>query len=112
MYFKTKRWYFAEQTPQNQGENAQTNVPTSTGSGGNKQQEEGIAEFLVGNNNEVEAENVKTVAFDGHNVDSTNTLQNMSVRAVVGDSNEVKVTGNIETIGVRSNVKQGEHSVR
>ncbi len=112
MYFKTKRWYFAEQTPQNQGENAQTNVPTSTGSGGNKQQEEGIAEFLVGNNNEVEAENVKTVAFDGHNVDSANTLPNMRVRSIVGNSNKVRVKGNIETIGVRSNIKQEDSSVR
>ncbi len=96
VYFKTKRWYFAEQKPQHQGENAQTYVPTSTGSGGNKQQEV-VAEFVVGNNNDVEAEDIETVTLDGHNVDSTNTLSNVRARNIVGDGNKVKVKGKLKT---------------
>ncbi len=67
---------------------------------------------VVGKKNKVQAANIKTEGFVGHNVDSKDPLPKMKVRAIEGDENEVIVSGNIETIGVRSNVKEGDSSVR
>ncbi len=77
-------------------------MPTSTASGGNKQKQQNIVvEVVKGENNEVEAGNVKAKGFVGRNVDFRDPLPNVKV---AGEKNKLTVKGDIQATGVSYNM--------
>jgi hypothetical protein len=86
-------------------------VPSNTGSGGNKQQEENIVvEIAKGKGIEFEAHNVKAAGFIDQKFDSRDPLPNVRLTGFSGDSAKVKLTGDLELTGVRSYVKGGKNA--